>query len=112
MAFAVNQIGQIGLIVANADASEAFYGGKFGVRLLLDQVEAGASIKPGSPIYFKVADIALARRELEKRGISFVDDIHMISPMEDHDLWMTFFKDPDEHLLALMSEVPKGYRPT
>jgi hypothetical protein len=31
--------------------------------------------------------------------------------MEDHDLWMTFFRDPDEHVLALMMEAPKGYAP-
>jgi methylmalonyl-CoA/ethylmalonyl-CoA epimerase len=31
--------------------------------------------------------------------------------MPDHDLWMTFFKDPDGHMLALMMEAPKGYAP-
>ena len=128
MAFALNQIGQIGRAVADVDRSEAFYGGKLGlrklfrfgglsfydcagVRLLLDQVPKDFKITPGSPLYFKVADIALARRELESRGIEFVDKIHMISPMEDHDLWMTFFRDPDEHLIALMCEVPKGFKP-
>ena len=35
----------------------------------------------------------------------------MIAPMEDHDLWMTFFKDPSGNTLALMHEAPKGYRP-
>jgi len=27
--------------------------------------------------------------------------------MPNHDLWMTFFHDPEGNLLALMSEVPK-----
>jgi len=31
--------------------------------------------------------------------------------MEDHDLWMAFFTDPDGHTLALMQEAPKGYVP-
>ena len=31
--------------------------------------------------------------------------------MEDHDLWMAFFEDPDGHTLALMHEAPKGYSP-
>jgi hypothetical protein len=31
--------------------------------------------------------------------------------MEDHDLWMAFFQDPDGHTLALMQEAPKGYAP-
>jgi len=30
--------------------------------------------------------------------------------MPDHDLWMTFFKDPAGNLLALMLEAPKGYK--
>ena len=29
--------------------------------------------------------------------------------MDDHDLWMAFFTDPDGHTLALMQEAPKGY---
>jgi hypothetical protein len=35
----------------------------------------------------------------------------LIAPMEDHDLWMTFFKDPCGNTMALMQEAPKGYRP-
>jgi hypothetical protein len=31
--------------------------------------------------------------------------------MDDHDLWMAFFADPDGHTLALMQEAPKGYAP-
>jgi hypothetical protein len=31
--------------------------------------------------------------------------------MDDHDLWMAFFADPDGHTLALMHEAPKGYAP-
>lgn len=124
MAFALNCIGQVALDVADVDAAEAFYGGKLGLRKLFRfgdlcffdagvrlLVEKATKVERGAPIYFKVADIALARRALEARDVAFVDEIHMIAPMEDHDLWMTFFKDPDGHLLALMCEAPKGYRP-
>jgi hypothetical protein len=31
--------------------------------------------------------------------------------MDDHDLWMAFFNDPDGHTLTLMQEAPKGFRP-
>jgi methylmalonyl-CoA/ethylmalonyl-CoA epimerase len=127
MAFSLGPVGQIALGVADVDRSEAFYGGPLGLRklfrfgglvffdcaglrLLLEQSREG-SPKAGSPIYFRVADIALARRELEGRGIVFSDDIHLVAPMEDHDLWMTFFRDPDDHILALMTEAPKGFRP-
>src|SRR5690348_15119625 len=128
MAFGLGPVGQIALGVSDVDRAEAFYGTclglrklfRFGdlcfydcagVRLLVEKAAQGTA-KAASPIYFRVADIALARRELEGRGVAFVDDIHLVAPMEDHDLWMTFFRDPDDHLLALMTEAPKGYRPT
>ncbi len=127
MALTLGPIGQIALNVSDVDRAEEFFGGKLGlrklfrfgmlsffdcagVRLLIEQSnDAGNSA--GSPIYFRVADIALARRELEARGVEFVDQIHLIAPMADHDLWMTFFNDPDGHILALMMEAPKGYAP-
>jgi hypothetical protein len=28
--------------------------------------------------------------------------------MPTHDLWMTFFRDPDQNLLALMCEMPQA----
>ena len=128
MALNLGPIGQIGLPVSDADRSEAFYAGVLGlrklfrfgglvffdcagVRLLLDQAADPAATKAASPIYFRVPDIVVARRELEGRGVQFVDEPHLIAPMEDHDLWMTFFHDPDAHLLALMMEAPKGWTP-
>ncbi len=127
MTFALGPVGQIGFGVTDLNRSDAFYGealglrklfgfGKLsfydcaGVRLMLDQV-ADDKAAGGSPLYFRVADIALARASLEDRGIAFVDQIHLVAPMEDHDLWMTFFNDPDGHILALMCEAPKGYQP-
>jgi len=29
--------------------------------------------------------------------------------MDDHDLWMAFFRDPDGNSLALTQEAPQGY---
>jgi methylmalonyl-CoA/ethylmalonyl-CoA epimerase len=126
MAFGLGPMGQVALSVSNADRSEAFYVEKLGLRklfrfgglvffdcagmrLMLEQATGAPAV--GSPLYFRVADIALARRELEQRGVTFVDRIHRVAPMEDHDLWMTFFRDPDDHALALMMEAPKGYAP-
>jgi methylmalonyl-CoA/ethylmalonyl-CoA epimerase len=128
MAFSLGPVGQIALSAASADRAEAFYsdvlglrklfrfGGLVffecaGLRLMIEEASNDAAIKAASPIYFRVADIALARRELEQRGVVFVDQLHRVAPMPDHDLWMTFFRDPDEHLLALMMEAPKGYEP-
>ena len=128
MTLALGPIGQIGFAVSDVDRAEEFYGGALGlkklfrfgtlafydcggVRLLLDQVATPEEALRGSPVYFRVPDIALARKALEERGVPFVDRIHLVAPMEDHDLWMTFFNDPDGHVLALMMEAPKGYEP-
>lgn len=128
MPFSLGPVGQVALSVASADRSEVFFADTLGLRklfrfgtlvffdcaglrLMVEQAADEAAIVSASPIYFRVADIALARRALEQRGVKFIDQLHCVAPMPDHDLWMTFFRDPDGHLLALMMEAPKGYAP-
>src|SRR4029450_340693 len=122
----LSQIGQIALPVSDVDRSEAFYEKVIGLRklfrfgdltffaaprgpLLPKRARDGA--QPGGCIYFRCADIALGVAELEKRGVVFTSKPHLIAKMDDHDLWMAFFNDPDGHILALMQEAPKGYTP-
>ena len=121
-------IGQIGLGVADVDRSEKFYGEVIGltklfrfgdlsffdcagVRLLLEKMRDPGPVTHGGTIYFRCADIALAVRELAQRGLIFDHAPHLIARMDDHDLWMAFFHDPDGHSLAIMQEAPKGYSP-
>ena len=82
-----------------------------GVRLLIDKVEGGGEVKPQGCIYFRCADIALTMDELRSRGVTFTSGPELIAKMDDHDLWMAFFTDPDGHTLAVMQEAPKGYAP-
>jgi hypothetical protein len=35
----------------------------------------------------------------------FDDEPHLIARMPDHELWMTFFRDPDRNVHGLMAEV-------
>ena len=124
----LDHIGQIALAVGDVDRAEAFYRDVLklrklyrfgdltffdcaGVRLMLEKAHAPENIPKSSVIYFRCADIALAVRELEQRGVSFSSKPHLIAKMDDHDLWMAFFTDPDGHTLALMQEAPKGYKP-
>ena len=60
---------------------------------------------PSSIFYFKVADIHDYTQVLKVHGVVFTSDLHLIARMPDHDLWMSFFRDPDDNTLALMSEV-------
>ncbi len=77
------------------------------VRIMLSVAESSEFDHPSSPIYFRVDDIHAARAELASRGVPFEDEPHLIAELQDHDLWMTFFRDPDRNYLALMSEVRK-----
>ena len=38
--------------------------------------------------------------------------VQTIAAMDDYDLWMARFKDPNGHIVALRHDVPKGYRLT
>ncbi len=80
------------------------------VRLMLAVPEGPETDHPSSIIYFRVADVGGARSELVARGVPFDDEPHLIARMPDHDLWMTFFRDPDHNLLGLMSEIRPGSR--
>ena len=124
----LSHIGQIALPVTDVDRSEAFYADvvglrklfRFGdltffdcagVRLLLEKTHDPVAFRPQGCVYFRCADIALAVAELARRGVAFTHPAHLIARMDDHDLWMAFFHDPDGHTLALMQEAPKGYAP-
>ncbi len=124
----VSHIGQIALAVRDVERAEKFFGETMGfrklfrfgdlsffdcagVRLLLERAKSDEEASRSSIIYFRCADIALAVRELKARGVRFGSAPHLIAKMDDHDLFMAFFTDPDGHVLALMQEAPKGYTP-
>jgi methylmalonyl-CoA/ethylmalonyl-CoA epimerase len=124
--FGLARIGQIAVPVADVDRAIAFYrdvlGMRFlfkappglgffdcaGVRLMLDAAAGAHGQTAGSIIYYQVPDIAAAFAALTTRGVRFEAKPHLIAKLPDHDLWMAFFRDPDENLLALMSEVRTG----
>lgn len=116
----LNKIGQIAVNVRDLDAAVAFYrdilGMNFlfqfpglaffdchGVRLLLDELADWQH--PSSILYYQVDDIQVAHQTLVAKGVEFTDDPHLVAKMPDHDLWMAFFKDSSENILALMCEI-------
>ena len=56
--------------------------------------------------YIEVDDIQRAYETLVARDVHFQGKPHLIAKMSDHDLWMAFFRDSENNLLGLMSEVP------
>ena len=124
--FGLSQIGQIAVTVQDIDRAVGFYRDTLGVRLLF-QVPNMAFFDCGgvrlmltlpekdrphelysSIIYYKVADIHTAYNTLTKRGISFFQAPQLIARMPDHDLWMAAFRDTENNVLELMSEVRSG----
>jgi methylmalonyl-CoA/ethylmalonyl-CoA epimerase len=120
--FGLQHIGQIAVPVSDIGRAIGFYrdvlGMRFlfqappglgffdcaGVRLMLD-APAKEKAGNGSVIYYKVTDLHTAFAVLSNRGVRFETEPHLIAKMPDHELWMAFFRDPDQNLLALMSEV-------
>ena len=118
----LDTIAQIALTISDLDRAVAFYRDALGmpllfqappglaffkcgsIRLMLSRPEG--EFKPGasSVLYFKIAGIEVLHTSLRVRGVKFVDEPHFITRMPTHDLWMTFFKDPDGNTLALMEE--------
>lgn len=121
-ATSLHRIGQIAVPVTDLERAIAFYrdtlGMPFlfqappglaffdlsGVRLMLDAAAEGDEGR-GSVIYYKVDDLEAVSSTLSQRGVRFEAEPHLVARLPDHELWMAFFRDPDENLLALMSEV-------
>lgn len=120
---ALVRIGQVAINTHDVDRATAFYRDVLGlrhlfragalsffdcggVRLMLDKPEKPDFDHPSSIIYFQVGDIQATHRRIKDAGVKFEDEPHVITRMANHDLWMTFFRDTEGNLLALMSEMP------
>jgi methylmalonyl-CoA/ethylmalonyl-CoA epimerase len=122
--FGLSQIGQISVNAHNIERAVEFYRDKLGmkhlftvpkmaffncngIRLMLGIPEKPEFDHPSSVIYFKVDDIQNAFQTFSDRGVKFEGEPHLIAKMPTHDLWMAFFRDSENNLLALMSEVAR-----
>ena len=76
-----------------------------GVRLMLGVAEGLAEHHPASILYYRVDDIASATEVFKSRGVKFVGEPRLTHKDERHELWLAFFNDGEENLLALMSEI-------
>jgi methylmalonyl-CoA/ethylmalonyl-CoA epimerase len=115
-------IGQIALQVSDADRAERFYRDALGlpllfrfgdlvffdcagVRLLLEGGhEPRGAGHSSSCLYLRTSEIEPAVAALKSAGVYFEQEPHLVARMPDHELWMAFFRDPDNNLLALMEE--------
>jgi predicted enzyme related to lactoylglutathione lyase len=76
-----------------------------GIRLMLSPPAKPEFDHPSSIIYFKVADIQEATRILTERGVQFEEQPGFVANMGTYDLWLAAFRDSENNILAMMSEV-------
>ncbi|MFM7188986.1 MAG: VOC family protein [Armatimonadota bacterium] len=124
----IHHLGQIAVTVDDIDTAETFYESNLGlrkwfrygdlaffdlagVRLLVEKAQITPFKPSSSCLYFKVADFELERAQLIGKGIQFIDEPHLIAPMGDHNLYLSFFNDPAGNMLALMMEAPLSWKP-
>jgi len=122
--FGLSNIGQISVNVHDLKKAVAFYrdtlGMKYlfeagdlaffdcgGIRLMLGLPDKPEFDHPSSIIYYRVADIQRSYELLMSRGVHFEEKPVLIARLRDHDLWLASFRDFDNNLLELMSEVPR-----
>lgn len=116
------RIGQIAVVCKDVARATAFYrdtlglpflfsaGPKLafldcgGTRLMLSTAEQPEHDHPGSMLYFFISDIEDTCRDLRDRGVTFIDEPHLIAKMPDHDLWLAAFTDTEGNTMALMEE--------
>jgi catechol 2,3-dioxygenase-like lactoylglutathione lyase family enzyme len=124
--FGVARIGQIAMTVSDLPRAVAFYRDVLGMRFLFEAPPAMAFFdcggirvmlsppEPAGPaagqhfasiVYYTVDDIQQAAEVIAARGGAFEQSPHVVARLAHADLWMAFLRDPDGHLLAIMSEV-------
>lgn len=115
-----SRIGQIAIVCDDVSRARDFYRDALGVRHLFDAgptlsffdcggtrlmlSRAEGEARGTSVLYFFVSDIDHARKDLAGKGVTFIDEPHMIAKMPDHELWLAAFKDSENNILALMEE--------
>jgi predicted enzyme related to lactoylglutathione lyase len=122
--FGLSSIGQIAINVHDLDRAVAFYRDKLGMKhlftvppkmaffdcngisLMLGLPETPEFDHPSSTIYFNVDDIQKATEILSSRGVHFVEQPTVVANMGSYDLWLAFFRDSEQNIMAMMSRVP------
>ncbi|SNS72135.1 hypothetical protein SAMN05421812_101545 [Asanoa hainanensis] len=115
----VGAVSQIHVSVSELERSVRFYRDVLGVPFLFDVpgqsmaffqsgdvrlylgVPESEAFASKVTLYFTVDDLDAERERLVKEGVGFLDEPHLVHRDEKGELWMTFFRDPDGHNLAL-----------
>lgn len=74
------------------------------VRLMLTTPQGAGAVGQNSILYFKVTDIAATHNAIVARGATNERPPQLTARMPDHELWISFLRDPDGNLVGLLEE--------
>jgi predicted enzyme related to lactoylglutathione lyase len=119
---AISAIGQIAITVGDVGKALSFYRDILGlpflfspspdlaflragdVRLMLSTPQGAGKVGGNSILYFKTSDIEKVHAEIIARGATNERSPQLAAKMPDHELWLSFIRDPDSNLVGLMEE--------
>src|SRR5947207_1282345 len=70
------------------------------VRIMLSTPQGAGAVGHNSVLYFKITDIVAAHAAFVERGAASERVPGLIAKMPDHDLWLSFLRDPDGNLIG------------
>ncbi len=121
---AIESIGQVAIAVSSIERALPFYNGVLGlnllfkvppnlaflecggVRIMLTTLQGEERDHNTSVLYYKVANLESAVKDLKNKNVNFVREPQFTAKMSDHELWQGFIRDPDENLIGIMAELP------
>ena len=118
----VSAIGQIAITVSDVEKALGFYRDILGlpflfspgpdlaflragdVRVMLSTPQGAGKIGANSILYFKASGIEKIHQAIVGRGATSERLPQLAARMPDHELWLSFIRDPDGNLVGLMEE--------
>lgn len=118
----VSSIGQVAITVSDVEKALCFYRDVLGlpflfsagpqlaflkageVRIMLSTPQGAGQAGANSILYFRTSDIERAHSAIIERGGVNERPPQLAAKMPDHELWLSFIRDPDGNLVGLMEE--------
>ncbi len=118
----ISAIGQVAITVSDVEKALGFYRDILGltflfspsrelaflrtgdVRIMLSTPQGAGKVGANSILYFKTSDIESTHAAIVARGATNERTPQLAAKMSDHELWLSFVRDPDDNLVGLMEE--------
>jgi predicted enzyme related to lactoylglutathione lyase len=74
------------------------------VRVMLSTPQGAGKVGANSILYFRTSNIANTHAAIVASGATDERSPQLAAKMPDHELWLSFIRDPDGNLVGLMEE--------